>query len=211
MRIWITAFCLMALSACDRVAFAQVPAMPYSFLARPLNGEPTNGSPLAVFLLSNSNIIAPYLTVAQSTGPSSGTNGILLLVDQEAMLVQSTFNPNGAMVVRGVNGTRVMAHGAFAKVWIASRGYFWPRNPSGVCNPPALQVTPAMAIPSGQAFVCDGGGTWVQSTYSWTAAQFSWGAAVMGVWTQIPIVQGDWADAAEQWSAASYPWSQLWN
>lgn len=190
------------------IAFAQVPQMQFTYLTMPLNGEPTNGSPRAVFLLSTTPITAPYPTVG--TLNSTGTNGIDLYVDQEAMLVQSTFT-DGAMVVRGVNGTRVTAHGALAKVWVATRGWYWPRNPFGGCNPFSLTVSPAISIPSGQAFLCEGQGTWATSTFNWIAAQFSWNKPVQGIWQQTTIEQGTWELATVEWQNQNYQWAQAWN
>lgn len=209
--LWPLLGLMVILRSCEgpQMALAQgVQQMPYTFLAQPLNGEPTNGSPRAVFLFDTSAITAVYPTVG--TLSTSGTNGIDLYMDQEAMLVQSVFN-GGAMVVRGVNGTRVTAHGALAKVWVATRGWYWPRNPFGACNPFSLTVSPAISIPSGQAFLCEGQGTWATSPFSWNSAQFSWSKPVQSIWQQTTIENGTWEIATVPWQNESYQWRQLWN
>ncbi len=188
----------------------QVPVMPYTFTAAPVSNQSTGQPPFQsqIFLLNPSIIGSSGLTVAQGTGNPSGSNGAQFVIDIESMAVQSVF-PQGANVRRGANGTRTYTHGALAKTWVASARYFWPRNPSGVCQPATQLVTPAIAIPSGGAFVCKGDGTWAGAFFSWNQAQFKWlDATNAGVWIQIPIEQGDWAVAGINWNQ-NFAWNQF--
>lgn len=140
---------------------AQVPTLPNTYLAAPVTNQST-GNPsfqTGIFLLDPSLVGSPNITVEQATGLPFGTNGYQFVIDIESMAVQSQSN-GVSYVRRGANGTRTFAHGALANVWVASARYFWPRNPSGVCNPFAQLVQPAVAIPSGNAFQCFGDGTW---------------------------------------------------
>jgi hypothetical protein len=187
---------------------AQVPALPFTFTSAPVSAQST-GFPQyqnQILLLNPSIIGATNITVDQATGLPYGSNGAQFVIDIESMAVQSVF-AQGANVRRGVNGTRSFAHGALARVWVASARYFWPRNPSGVCCPTCQTVTPAVAIPSGQAFTCQGTGTWATSTFPWNAAQFSWNAPIQGVWEQITEEQGDWNVATLSWDSAAWKWA----
>jgi len=202
---------LLAVSALAcRHAAAQVPSLPYTFTAAPVSNQST-GIPsfqTTVQLLNPGIIGASYLTVDQATGLPYGSNGTLLLIDIEGMAVQSV-RPN-IQVKRGSEGTRSFAHGALARVWAADYRYFWPRNPSGVCKPATLTISPAVAIPSGQEFLCVGDGTWGGAGFSWNQAQFSWlNATLDGVWIQQSIEQGDWAIAAIAWGNSSFAWKDI--
>ncbi|MFP5227571.1 MAG: hypothetical protein ACLGXA_08055 [Acidobacteriota bacterium] len=187
--------------------FAQVPTLPSTYLAKPLNALATNGTPTQVTLIDPSIVGSSYLTIDQATGNPAGSNGAFLYMNTEAMKVFAV-NNGIVQVNRGASGTRTATEGALSKVWVASARYFWLRNPSGVCNPGVQTVTPAVVFPSGQAYECQGDGTWGASNFSWSAAQFKWNAANQGVWGQIAIEQGDWNVASINWNQ-SFSWSQF--
>jgi len=187
--------------------FGQVPTLPSTYTSAPVTNQ-SIGIPSYqnnVFLLNPGVIGATNITVDQDTGLPTGSNGAQFVIDIESMAVQSVFS-QGATMRRGANGTRSFAHGALAKVWVASARYFWPRNPSGVCCPSCQTVTPAVAIPSGQAFTCQGNGDWQSSTFSWTAAQFAWNASIQGVWGRIFVEQGTWNVGAIGWQNSNWSW-----
>ena len=223
MSRWFLLFAV-TLSRCaggHQFAFGQVPTMPSTFTVAPVNAQTTGAPPFQsqIFLLNPSILVlSASITVAQSTGLPSGADSIQFVIDIESMAVQSNFS-QGANVRRGANGTRSFAHGALARVWVAPARYFWPRNPFGVCQPAVQLVTPAIAVPSGQAFVCTGDGTWGGAAFSWNQAQFSWSNATNdGVWEQVQQEQGDWAVAGLPWQSATWKWidtagaePQIWN
>lgn len=207
---------------------AQVPQFPFTFTAMPVTNQST-GTPKYqnnIFLLSTSAISPTYLTVAHSTGLPTGADSIQFVIDIESMKVASTFN-GGANVLRGANGTRSFAHGALSRVWIAPARYFLPRNPIGICQPATQLVTPSIAIPSGQAFVCEGNGQWGGADFSWATASLSgqpttypytsqlqpaitWGNATnQGIWQQQQYDQGDWAQGAIAWGSSTFKWEDI--
>lgn len=210
-----------------------------------LNPDVMNGvSPLAWTILTNAQWLAltnqQWLCMVNYPSQSSTnplcpplTGGVLttvnqqLVIDIESMTVQNTV-PGGVFARRAINGTRSFAHGALANVWVGPAQYFWPRNPSGVCQPATQLVTPAVAIPSGQAFVCQGNGEWVGALFSWSQAGqsgqlttfpltssrqpniISWGnATTQGVWEQIHVDQGDWIVASLPWQNSNWPWKDI--
>ncbi len=189
---------------------SQVPSLPFTYTSAPVSNQSTGIPPYQnkVLLIDPSVIGRSYLTVDQATGLPTGSNGAQFVIDIESMAVQSVFS-QGANVRRGANGTRSFAHGALANVWVASARYFWPRNPQGVCCPTCQTVTPAVAIPSGQAFTCQGNGDWQSSSFSWSAAQFKWIDPIQGVWGQIHVDQGDWVIASISWQASTWPWKDI--
>lgn len=186
-------------------AFAQVPHMPFSYTAMPLNNQQLN-----VPLLSTSAIGVSYLTVNQDTGNPFGSNGTLFFMNHEAMRL--TGMPGGmANVERGVQGTRTAFQGALSKVWIATARYYGPQNPGGRCNPFSMVVRPNVVIRSGLVFDCVSSGlTWGEAAFSWSVARFPWNTpADQGIWVRVLVEQGTWRIAELPWSKATFAWNQI--
>lgn len=196
----------IALWLLGKPAFSQVPHMPFSFTAQPVNLSQRN-----IDLLSTAAIGVSSLTIDQATGNPFGTNGTMAYMDVEDNRVTSTPRPGVALVERGVQGTRTATHGALAKVWLGTARYYGPQNPSGRCNPFSIVVRPNVVVRSGMVFDCVSSGlTWREADFRWSVAKFAWNTpGDQGTWVRIPVEQGDWHVAELPWSKATFQWKQI--